>query len=57
MGRSLISLSVETRSENTIGIKMYTALILEVKETIIFPQTVIPQILNQLLLWLANQLC
>lgn len=57
MGLSLILLWVGTTSENSTGVKTYLALILEVKGTIIFPQTGIPDILNQLFLVLANQLC
>lgn len=58
IGLSLISLRVGTRSENSTGVKMYIALILEVKGTIIFPRTGFPEILKQLFLYLANhQLC
>lgn len=56
MGLSWAALWVRTRSENSTGIKTYIALTLEVKGTILFPQTGIPEILNQLFLYLANQL-
>lgn len=56
MGLSLILLWVGSTSEDSTRVKTYLALILEIKGTIMFPKTGIPEILEQLFLYWANQL-
>lgn len=54
MGISLVLLWAGTKSENSTGIKMYTAFILE---AIRVSQDGIPEVFCQLFLYLSNQIC